>query len=69
MNDKKYIKNAYNSDYNKNHYKDLKIRVKFDEYYNIIKFCNDMNISINKLFVKSVQFIINNDLLDEIMHK
>lgn len=69
MNDKKYIKNAYNNDYNKNHYKDLKIRVKFNEYYDIIKFCNDMNISINKLFVKSVQFIINNSLFDEIMHK
>jgi len=55
MNDKKYMKNVYNSDYNKNHYKDLKIRVKIDDVDKIINFCKDMNISINKLFVQSVK--------------
>jgi len=69
MNNEKCMKNVYNSNYNKKHYKDLKIRLKFNEVDKIINFCKDINISINKLFVQIIKYVIDNDLFDDIMHK
>lgn len=69
MNDKKFDETAYKRDFNKKNYKNITVRLKFDDADEIINFCKDMNISINKLFVQSAKYVIDNDLLDEILHK
>lgn len=35
----------------------------------IINYCKDMKISRNGFMVKIAKYVIDNDLLDEIMHK
>lgn len=69
MNDEKFNKIAYNSAYNKENYKRISIDIKKDDAEKIINFCKDMNISQTKFLVKCSKYVIDNDLLDEIMHK
>lgn len=69
MNDGKFNQKAYNKEYLEKNYKHITLNVKKDDYYNIIKFCDDMNISRNKFIVQCAKYIIDNDLFDEIMHK
>ena len=63
---KKYNKIAYNSAYNKEKYKQMKLYVKPETFDLIQQICQDVDISKNEFMVKSALYIINNNLLDEI---
>ena len=69
MNDEKFNKIAYDKEYQKENYKEIKIRYKKNDIDEIINYCKDMNISRNMFLLKCAKYVIDNDLLDEIMHK
>lgn len=59
----------YISNYNKANYKNVALRLKPDDYEVIEKYCQDMDISKQKLFINAVKYVINNDIpLDEILY-
>lgn len=63
---KKYNKNAYNMQYDKDHYKQMKLNVKPEIFDKITTYCKDMDISRQEFMIKAALYIINNNLLDEI---
>ena len=63
----KFDQNAYIKAYNKEKYKNIALRCKPSDYEIIEKFCQDVQISKNKFMINCALYIINNDLLDEIM--
>ncbi len=69
MNNEKYDKYTYNNNYNKHHYKNIAINIKNEDAEKILNYCKDMNISQTKFLVNCAKYVIDNDLLDEIMHK
>lgn len=62
MNNEKFDKIAYNKVYNKANYKEMKIRLKKDDYEKIVNYCKDMNISRNGFMVKIAKYVIDNDI-------
>ena len=64
---KKFDQNAYIKAYNKEKYKNIALRCKPSEYEIIEKFCQDVQISKNKFMINCALYIINHDMLDEIM--
>ena len=64
---KKYDKVAYNTAYNKENYRDLKLHLKPDIYEKITAYCADMGISRTNLLTRAALYVIDNDMLDEIM--
>lgn len=66
MNNKNNEKNKQNiqyiTDYKKSHYKNIKLECKFELFEKIENYCNDMGISKQKLLLKSVEYVIDNDL-------
>lgn len=63
---KKFDQIAYNNAYNKKTYKNIALRCKPSEYEQIEDFCQNMDISKNRLLIDSALYIIQNDLLSEI---
>ena len=61
-----FDENAYKRQYDKEHYKNIQLKTKLEDYSIIDKFCKEMNISKNQLLVKSALYVIQNDLLSEI---
>lgn len=57
-----YNKLDYNSKYNKENYKNAALRIKPKDYEIIEKYCKDMNISKQSLFINAALYIINNDI-------
>lgn len=58
---------AYNTAYNKENYKDMKLHIKPDIFDLITKHCEDAQISRTKFLVNCAMYIIDNDLTDKIM--
>lgn len=63
---KKFDQKAYIKEYEKENYKKILIRLKPSEYEQIEDFCQNMDISKNRLLIDSALYIIQNDLLSEI---
>ena len=61
-----FDKNKYDSKYNKEHYKEIKIRLKFDEYDNIKNYCNDMNLPCATYIKMCCKYCIDNVHIDEL---
>lgn len=57
-----YNKSDYNNKYNKENYKNAALRIKPKDYEIIDKYCKDMNISKQSLFINAALYIINNDI-------
>ena len=55
----------YNNKYNKENYRNAALRIKPKDYEIIEKYCNDMNISKQSLFINAALYIINNDIPTE----
>ena len=64
---KKYDKIAYNMQYNKEKYKQMKLDIKPDIFELITKHCEDAQISRTKFLINCALYIIDNHLTDEIM--
>lgn len=60
-----YNKLDYNNKYNKENYKNAALRIKSKDYEIIEKYCKDMNISKQSLFINAALYIINNDIPTE----
>ena len=57
-----YNKIDYNKKYNKDNYRNVALRMKPKDYEIIEKYCKDMNISKQSLFINAALYIINNDI-------
>lgn len=66
---KKFDQKAYIKQYDKDHYKNLKVRVKPEDYEKIVIYCKDMNISQAKFVQLACLYVIDNDLFGEIVQK
>ena len=64
---KKFNKNAYDMQYAKDHYKQMKLNVKPCDYDIIDNFCKDLQISRQKFMINCALYIINHDMIDDIM--
>lgn len=64
---KKFDKKAYDKEYNKSHYKQMKLNVKPEVYNTILNYCKDMNISQAKFVQLACLYVIDNDLFSEIV--
>ena len=64
---KKFDQNAYIQAYMKEKYKDIKIHCKLSEYDIIDNFCKDLQISRQKFMINCALYIINHDMIDDIM--
>ena len=64
---KKFDQNAYIQAYMKEKYKDIKIHCKLSEYDIIDNFCKDLQISRQKFLINCALYIINHDMLDDVM--
>ena len=51
--------------YHEKTYKTFTVNAKFDEYAMIEKYCNDNNISKNKLLLSAAAYIIDNNIIDK----
>lgn len=63
---KKFDQKAYIKEYEKEKYKKILIRLKPSEYEQIEDYCQNMDISKNRLLIDAALYIIDNDLLSEI---
>ena len=64
---KKFDKIAYNQEYNKKNYKQLKVEVKHDIYIMIDDYCKDKGISKATLITRACKYIIDNNInIDDI---
>lgn len=61
-----FDKNKYDSEYKKTHYKDVKIRLKFNEYDKIKNYCDDFNVSMYNLAKMCLKYCIDNVHIDEL---
>ena len=61
-----FDKNKYDSKYNKEHYKEIKIRLKFDEYDKIKNYCDDMNLLCATYTKMCLKYCIDNVHIDEL---
>lgn len=61
-----FDQNKYINAYNKEKYKKITIMCKPSEYKQIEDYCQNMDISKNRLLIDSALYIIQNDLLSEI---
>ena len=61
-----FDKNKYDSKYNKEHYKEIKIRLKFDEYDKIKNYCEDMNLLSATYTKMCLKYCIDNVHIDEL---
>lgn len=59
---KKFDKNAYNTAYNKNNYKQLKVEVKPTIYIMIDDYCKNKGISKATLITRACKYIIDNNI-------
>lgn len=60
--EKKFNKKEYDTNYNKQHYTECKLRLKSEESDKINAFLESCNISKNRLFIDSVLYIIENNI-------
>lgn len=63
----KFDQSAYIQAYMKEKYKDIKIHCKLSEYDIIDNFCKDLQISRQKFMINCALYIINHDMLDDVM--
>lgn len=52
----------YINKFNKENYRNVALRIKPKDYEIIEKYCKDMNISKQSLFINAALYIINNDI-------
>jgi len=52
----------YNNEYNKNHYKNINIRIKPEVNEMLENYCNDYNISKAQFITNVVKYIVNNNI-------
>lgn len=64
---KEFNQSAYIQAYMKEKYKDIKIHCKLSEYDIIDKFCKDLQISRQKFLINCALYIINHDMIDDVM--
>ena len=63
----KFDQNAYKKQYDKEHYKNINLKIKKEDHKIIEQFCQDLQISKNKFMINCALYIINHDMIDDIM--
>lgn len=64
---KKFDQNAYINAYKKEKYKEMKVQGKPEQIDTITNFCKDLQISRQKFMINCALYIINHDMLDDVM--
>lgn len=63
---KKFNKSAYDTQYIKNHYKNITLKLKPKDYDIISEFCKDLQISRTEFMKNCALYAIDNGLIDDI---
>lgn len=64
---KKFDQKAYIQAYNKEKYKNMQMSVKPEIFEQITNFCKDVQISRQKFMINCALYIIEHDMLDDVM--